>query len=434
MGLSNDFKEFCNDIQITDDESDKWIKRLEEIGKRLNKRYYDSISSRNHMIIVGSIGRETAIHGVSDWDCIFSLPQDVFDKFDSYDSNGQSALLQEIKKEIQARYPQTDVKGNGQVVVVSFNDGVIELVPGFEQSDGNYKYPDSHDGGSWKTTKPIPEQDAATEMAETTSNHYIYLCQLLRRWKNNIGFKFKGLLIDSLVKKFIDADDTRKSMTFSDYETLIIDLFEFLSKEDADRSYWYALGSNQQISNDDNGKFVKKAKKAFNKINALESDEDLRDAYRELFGTKFAKETAKDQYIAPYEEFAENNFNVDIRYNMKLDCTVTQAGFRPKLLTEFLAKHRPLKANKQLEFKVVKTSIPKSLIASVVWYWKVRNTGDEAKKRNNERGQIVVGGMTKKEHTDFNGEHYVECYAVLGDTLIAKARIDVPINTITGSD
>ena len=70
----------------------------------------------------------------------------------------------------------------------------------------------------------------------------------------------------------------------------------------------------------------------------------------------------------------------------------------------------------------------------VVWYWKVRKTGDEAKKRNNERGQIVVGGMTKKEHTDFNGEHYVECYTVLGDTLIAKARIDVPINTITGSD
>lgn len=434
MGLSDDFKDFCDEIQITDDEAGKWINRLESIAKKLNKKYYDSTSNRDHMVVVGSIGRDTAIHGVSDWDCIFSLPQDVFDKFDDYDSNGQSALLQEVKKEINFLYSRTDIKGDGQVVVVSFSDGVIELVPGFEQSDGNYKYPDSHDGGSWKITKPIPEQDAATEMAEITSNHYIYLCQLLRKWKNNIGFKFKGLLIDSLVKNFIDADDSRKSVTFSDYGTLVTDLFEYLSKKDPERSYWYALGSNQQITNDDNGKFVKKAKKAFNKVNALESEEALRDAYRELFGSKFAQETAKAQYVAPYEEFAENKFNVDIIYNLKLDCTVTQAGFRPKLLTEFLAKHRPLKANKQLEFKVVKTDIPDLLIPSVIWYWKVRNTGYEAKNRNNERGQIVVGGMRKKEHTDFNGEHYVECYAVIDDTLIAKARIDVPINTTTGGD
>lgn len=432
MSLSKEFKDYCNDIQITSEEAEKWMKRLEAITKRLNKKYYDSTSSRDHMLVVGSIGRDTAIHGVSDWDCIFSLPQEVYKKFDDYETNGQSALLQEVKKELQGLYARTDIKGDGQVVVISFSDGVVELVPGFEQSDGNYKYPDSHDGGSWKTTKPIPEQDATAEMAEATSNHYIYLCQLLRKWKNNIGFKFKGLLIDTLVKKFIDSDGSRKTVVFSDYGTLLVELFEFLSEEDADRSYWYALGSNQQISNDDSGKFIKKAKKAFNKLKDLDSEDELTEAYRDLFGRGFAKETAKAQYVAPYEEFAENRFNVDIRYNMKLDCTVTQAGFRPKLLTEFLAKHRPLKANKQLEFKVVKTSISESLMSSVVWYWKVRNTGYEAKKRNNERGQIVVGDITKKEHTDFNGKHYVECYAVIGDTLIAKARIDVPINTITG--
>lgn len=166
MGLSDDFKDFCDEIQITDDEAGKWINRLESIAKKLNKKYYDSTSNRDHMVVVGSIGRDTAIHGVSDWDCIFSLPQDVFDKFDDYDSNGQSALLQEVKKEINFLYSRTDIKGDGQVVVVSFSDGVIELVPGFEQSDGNYKYPDSHDGGSWKITKPIPEQDAATEIEE----------------------------------------------------------------------------------------------------------------------------------------------------------------------------------------------------------------------------------------------------------------------------
>ncbi|SJZ94622.1 hypothetical protein SAMN02745116_01920 [Pilibacter termitis] len=211
-------------------------------------------------------------------------------------------------------------------------------------------------------------------------------------------------------------------------------MFEFLSEEDADRSYWYALGSNQQISNDDNGKFIKKAKKAFNKLKDLDSEDELTDAYRELFGRGFAKETAKAQYAAPYEEFAENKFNVDIRYNLKLECMITQPGFRPKLLTEFLARHWALKANKQLQFDISSHDIPRSLLSNVTWYWKVRNTGYEARRRNNERGQIVVGSMRKNEHTSFNRNHYVECYALIGDTMIARAKIDVPINTITGSD
>ena len=72
--------------------------------------------------------------------------------------------LQEVKKEVKGLYSTTDIKGDGQVVAISFTDGVIELVPGFEQSDGNYKYPDSNNGGSWKITKPVPEQEEAIKM------------------------------------------------------------------------------------------------------------------------------------------------------------------------------------------------------------------------------------------------------------------------------
>ena len=434
MSLAEIFKNYCNDIQNVEEEKRRWMNRLESIAKRLNKKYYDSTSEKDHMLVVGSVGRDTAIRGVSDWDCIFELPQNVYKRFNNYEINGQSALLQEIKKELQKLYSKTVIKGDGQVVVISFNDGVIELVPGFKQSDGNYKYPDSNEGGNWKITKPILEQDAAKIISDDTNYHYIYFCQLLRKWKNNIGFKFKGLLIDTLVKEFIDADETRKMVKFSDYSDCIVDLFDFLSKEDANRSYWYALGSNQKIYNDDNGKFIKKAKIYLNKLKKLDSEEAVIETYREIFGRDFAKENLKAQYTAPHEEFAENKFNVDIYYNLKLECIITQSGFRPKLLTEYLSKRWKLKANKQLEFKVSYTNIPESLLAKVTWYWKVRNTGYEAKKRNNERGQIVVGGMKKYEHTNFNGNHYVECYAVIQNTVVAKARINVPINIVNGVD
>ncbi|MCO5481274.1 nucleotidyltransferase, partial [Enterococcus faecalis] len=68
------------------------------------------------------------------------------------------------------------------------------------------------------------------------------------------------------------------------------------------------------------------------------------------------------------------------------------------------------------------------------WYWKVRNVGAEAVKRNCERGQIKIGTKNHTESTDFNGSHYVECYAVIGNTLIARDRVNVPIDTVFGSD
>ena len=271
-------------------------------------------------------------------------------------------------------------------------------------------------------------------MSMDTNYHYIYLSQLLRKWKNNIGFKFKGLLIDTMVKKFIDEDDSRKSISFSDYSSLLIDLFEVLSKEDSEKSYWTALGSNQQISNDDNGKFIKKAKKAFNKLKDLDDEDNLTEVYRSLFGNNFAKEAVTDKKIAPYEEFAERKFAIDVQFNMKLDCKITQDGFRTRQLRDFLAKNWALKINKTLDFEVVSNDIPKNLLHKVQWFWKVRNVGNEAIKRNQERGQIFLAGTTRREVTSFNGDHYVECYAVINKIVIARDRIKVPISTLIGKD
>lgn len=62
--------------------------------------------------------------------------------------------------------------------------------------------------------------------------------------------------------------------------------------------------------------------------------------------------------------------------------------------------------------------------------WKVLNVGDEARRRNMIRGQIVQdkGHCTKKERTDFQGDHMVECYVIKNEVVVARAQIDVPIN------
>lgn len=139
MSLETDFEIFIGNLEPTN------ISEMEitvgEIAKKLNKNYYNLDSDKtSHMYIVGSVGRETAIKGVSDLDILFDLPVEVFKRFDAYKEKKQSSLLQEVKNVLKARYPNTDISGDGQVVVIKFNKYTVELVPGFKQSDDRFKY------------------------------------------------------------------------------------------------------------------------------------------------------------------------------------------------------------------------------------------------------------------------------------------------------
>lgn len=368
MSLSNDFKEFCEDeLPMTDEEWEKWENRLKEITKRLNRKYYsiDELEDEeiDNGLIVGSVGRTTAVRNVSDFDYIFSLPSEVYRRFDNYEGNGQSALLQEIKNELLKRYPNTSIKGDGQVVVIDFRDGEkIELVPAFEQSDGNFKYPDSRNGGSWKTTKPKPEIEKCKSLNSNFNNHFTNLTRLIRQWKNHMGFSFKGLLIDTLISDFID-DKSIFEIYYSDYNILLKDIFEYFSNQDKNREYWYALGSNQKIYNNNGAKFINKAKQALKKIEDA-SEEKLTEVYRQLFGRKFAQSTSTTNR-ASNEEFIDELFSVDIRYNIVLECEITQDGFRKALLSDFLKSRFKIKNRKSLDFEIIKSDIPDNLLSDV---------------------------------------------------------------------
>lgn len=436
MSLAEHFKDFCEDeLPISESEYNSWRNRLKEITKKLNKKYYpdddfEDIETDN-CYIVGSVGRGTAIAKTSDFDCIFKLPQEVYDRFNNNSGNGQSKLLQEVKDEIALRYPSTKIKGDGQVVSITFTSnpaGTIELVPAFEQDNGDFKHPNTHDGGSWKLTKPIPEISECNRLKNETDGHFINFCRLLRKWKNKNGFVFKGLLIDTMVSNYLE-DEGVNSISYSDYKELIPNLFKFLSEQDKDRSYWLALGSNQQIENSDNGKFINKAKKTYN---LLKESTNLVKDYRTTFGNRFAKsDSSAFNMIAPEEQFIEDMFPIHIQYDLELDCNVTQNGFRKYTLRSILNKGFKLKDKKSLEFYILNTNIP-TTFNGVEYFWKVRNVGDEAVKRGCERGQIIKGYTKKFENTEFKGLHYVECYAVHEGIAIARGRIEVPIDPYLG--
>jgi len=216
------------------------------------------------------------------------------------------------------------------------------------------------------------------------------------------------------------------------------DFLSFLADQPKQDRYG-ALGSGQFVKV--HKPFQSKAKKGLELADkALEAGEDAKanNRWRKLFGRAYpladATEVRKSQITeASYtadntEEFIEDNFPVDIRYSMRLECEVKQSGFRTVLLRAMRGvgmKRINVYKSKQLKFYITSENIKGIYIV----YWKVLNRGPEAIRRNVIRGQIVPdsGNKVKKETSNFRGEHVVECYAVQNGVVVAKDRIHVPI-------
>lgn len=433
MNETATFQAFFDSIKM--DSLEEYQDIIDSISQKLCSVYYESDNTLDRGLVVGSVGRGTAVSGASDLDMLFLLPSSMYYKFDSYNSNGQSALLQDVRRTLKEKYPKTDIKGDGQAVVVKFTNRkfTIDLVPAFPCNDGSFRYPDSNDGGTWRKTDPIPEQKSCRSLIRSTGGEARNLCNVLRVWKNNVGFHFKGLLIDTLVGKYFE----NTAELFNNPYDRLTDLFDFLSREDRNKAYWHAIGSNQLIYNDDQGEFVSKADSAVALLRDAKDDTAREYALVSLFGKVFSDcivnmstESQERIWMRKYgasdrEMFIEEMFSVDIAYGMSIDCEVTQNGFRPRTLRDMITRHYPLLRGRRLRFYVSKKSLPDDCR----FYWKVRNCGEEAYSRNCLRGEIAEGDQTGtwRERSDFRGSHYVECYAVKDGVCIARSRIDVPI-------
>jgi Adenylyl/Guanylyl and SMODS C-terminal sensor domain/Second Messenger Oligonucleotide or Dinucleotide Synthetase domain len=123
------------------------------------------------------------------------------------------------------------------------------------------------------------------------------------------------------------------------------------------------------------------------------------------------------------EEFIENRYPIDLKYELRIDCKVTQDGFMPRSLRDMLRLRLPLLANKKLKFSINKNTCPEPFSIK----WKVCNVGDEAFRRNCIRGTIFDGNASIEETSNFNGKHFVECYLIKGNVCVARDRISVPI-------
>ncbi|APE05010.1 nucleotidyltransferase [Alteromonas sp. RW2A1] len=425
MTTTEMFTDFLANLKI--DNAASITSKYEEITSALNKKFRDTESKTANSLQVGSYGRWTGIKGISDLDMLYIMPAS---KWNDYKDGKQSKLLDDTKDAISARYPRTTVKKDRLVVQVNYNGFMVEVQPVFEQDDGSFKYPDTYNSGSWKITKPREEIKAMKEFVDQKNKNLRKLCKMARAWKNKSGVGMGGLLIDTLAYNFLKSSSDYDNRSTAYYDWMCRDFFKYLSEEPT-KDYYLALGSNQRVNVKAN--FQRKAKIAYeDSLKAIDAGESssANKKWKKIFGRPFPAAVIQESKSSAYnyrntEQFIEDSYSVDIRYNLTLECEVSQNGFREVLLRTMLARKLKLQAKKKLKFYVADINVPGDFILK----WKVLNRGTEAERRDCIRGDIVIdkGFRNKEEKTDFNGEHIVECYAIQNGVVVARDRIDVPI-------
>ena len=291
MGVGKDFKSFCRNLAVPKSKRSAISNRYQLITRRFNLEFWDSDSLTSHSIYTGSFGRATATGKTSDVDMIFWLPDFYYERFHAYSDNGQSKLLQHVKKALQKTYSTTRVGADRQVVVVSFSDGItFEILPAFENTNGSFTFPDSNGGGSWKITNPRPEIFEISLMNEACNGNLKNLCKMARAWKKKWNVPIGGLLIDTLAYNFI-RDYHYRDKSFLYYGLMSRDFFDFLSTQSKDQEYWLSPGAHQHVKR--KGAFENKARKCKNISKVACSYEGknygwtARQKWRAIYGTGF---------------------------------------------------------------------------------------------------------------------------------------------------
>lgn len=424
------FAIFLENIKVSSERADKVRDRYNEITKKLNKKFRDTDSETANSLRVGSYGRYTGIKGISDLDMLYIMPNSLWETYEDKPGN----LLSDVKESLQDRYPKTKMRKDNLVVVVDFSDFKIEVQPVFEFLDDgekvvSYKYPTTKDGGAYKVTKPRHEQQAMIDFKQNHGAHHRLLCKMLRVWKDNVGLPMGGLLIDTLAYRFCTSHPEFDKCGYASFGQLTTEFFEYL-KDEPKQDYYLALGSKQRVKV--KSAFQSKAKQAYKECNkALKetSKETKHKHWRNVFGNSFPKGNtlSESRSFSDTEEFIEDTYPIDIRHNLSINCTVTRNGYRPKILREVLAKKERILRVRSLEFYIEKNNVSEPYEIR----WKVLNVGEEAEKRNCIRGQIITSNKVSNKRTEsavFFGDHYVECYIIKDNIVVARDKISVPIS------
>lgn len=243
--MDNNFTTFIENITLTQAQSEDALKKYTGVCEKLYKTYYTGSYDESKKFLFGSYKTKTNVRPLTpdqDVDVLFKIPQEVFDKYNAYESNGQAALLQEVRNILKEKYTTTEkIKAWGKVVLVNFAEGHhnIELLPALELEDNTFKIPNSENGGSWEIFNPRKEITKFNESNDKTNGLTRELAKMLKAWAHNTtSMSYESYKRIDDVISFL-AENYSSGKGDASYSKVVFDYFDYMSNrvDDALKSH-----------------------------------------------------------------------------------------------------------------------------------------------------------------------------------------------------
>lgn len=329
----------------------------------------------------------------------------------------------------------------------------IDVVPYLERGGPHYITNRCKPEGVGSFELSDPEKFTAwiDERQRVTNGHFIKTIRLikyLRDFKNT--FVCKSIILMTLIGNLVE--ETPSQTTYPDVPSTMVTLMGKLAKwlPGAMPNIFDPAGTGDNFSarykdewDYDNFRacIINYAARMQSAYDEADVDTSVRK-WRDIFGDQFKPGTLARKAMGetfsisiPWtgETFINRtpyNFplSIDPRLNARITGRVT--GLASGRLTrrngfqqfELAKRGNKVAKNRSLEFSV-RTNVP----APYTVYWKVRNGGAEANEAKALRGEISrdQGFQRKTETTLYKGHHYVECYIVKNNIVVAHDRQDV---------
>lgn len=261
-------------------------------------------------------------------------------------------------------------------------------------------------------------------------------CKSRFSWKNMPSGLLQTVLCDEMLQDSYDRIDELFYYTMKEIVNRIEESTSVVAPVDNGRDLTPRQSDKQKMTN-----WKNRLKSKLADLDILFSEDctkaDVIQAWYGFFDHEFWNENeTKSEYnklrcfdksvcsFGDNEQFIEEMFPVNQVYSCKISCIVSRNGWRPKPIGEFLSLlQRYLPHNFEIRCTMEYTNCPPPYKI----FWKVRNVGVEAERRNMLRGEIYERGNSIVEHSNFFGKHYIECYIVKDGVCVAKDKVDIPI-------
>lgn len=358
----------------------------------------------------------------------------------------KNIVVDALKRKCTNFKTEPEVKTNCVRIVYADNYHIdFAIYRRTKQDDNSYLY--EHAGSEWRNRDPrainnwfrdeVKEHGEKLRQAVRLSKMF---CKSRDNWQMPGGL-IQSVLCDEKIQDYSRMDEMFY-YTMKEVQSRLETNKEVNNPTDEEQTLLLKQADKNKLDN-----LCNRLKEKLGNLNILfDSDctkKKAKDAWKEFFNHDFWDSTtcnkslnevctyaSTDNYRVNYndtEEFIENMMPMNLKYDVVLECKVTQDGWRTQLLSTILRDKQLLKKNKKLDFYIAYTNATKPYDI----YWKVKNQGELALKRNMIRGQIKKTNCDhQKESTDFKGEHYVECYIVKNDICVGIGKIEVPIGEL----